>query len=310
MKLPGIIVPVVTPCTSAGQPDETALGIVLEDLRSAGCEGFFVGSSTGRGPWFTLAQREDICCFAREDLGDSVTIAAGCMASGLPGMLENARAMADSGANIAVITAPAYYDYSSGELETLFFSFADKSPLPVMLYDIPGFARTTLDRDMIFRLARHERILGLKDSSGDAERFYKGLEKMSGLPKKQSDGTTFFQYQGKERYLAESLARGAAGFVVSMIHTNPVLFTGLYDAARSGDRDHAAGLQNRINRIMDVVEASFKARPETSTLFHLLEQTLHLRGIDVGIVLEHEGPCPRLIEEAAGSIYSIATGDE
>jgi len=305
MNLPGIIVPIVTPCTATGEPDGSALRVVIEDLRIAGCEGFFVGSSTGRGPWFTLNQREEICRIARDDLGDSVTIAAGCMASGLPVMLENARAMKDSGADIAVITAPAYYDYSLSELERLFLTFADRSPLPVMLYDIPGFARTTLDRDMILRLARHERIIGLKDSSGEAERFFRGLEKLE----KSLGGTTFFQYQGKERYIAESLARGAAGFVVSMIHTNPVLFTRLYESARSGDLETASRLQTRINRIMDIVESSFAKRPETSTLFHLLEQTLHLRGIDVGIVLDHEGLCPQRIEEAAGSIYSIAMSD-
>jgi dihydrodipicolinate synthase/N-acetylneuraminate lyase len=303
MNLPEIIVPIVTPCLPDGTFSKEEFGIICSDLFSAGCTGFFVGSSTGRGPWFTLKQRSEICTIAKNHLDSSAVIAAGCMAAGLPAMLENARAMKDSGADIAVITAPVYYDYSNEELEAMFMTFADLSPLPTVLYDIPSFARVKLNRDMILRLARHGNIIGLKDSTGDDERFYKML-------KDESGNDSFRFYQGKERFLKESISRGAGGFVVSMIQLYPRLFTDLYRAAADGDLVTAEDLQNTINTIMDIVEVSFARRPETSTLFHILEQVLQRRGIRINITLKHEGACPPWLADFAEILYSIASGDK
>ncbi len=302
MNLPEIIVPIVTPCSQDGIINKEEFQIVCNDLQDVDCSGFFIASSTGRGPWFTLKQRTEICLTARDYLNSSSVIAAGCMGTGLPAMLENAYVMKDFGADIAVITAPVYYDYSTKEIETLFMTFADLSPLPVMIYDIPSFTRVKLNRDMIFRLAQHENIIGLKDSTGDAVRFYDMLDN---LPQKEY----FYLYQGKERYLKESLSRGADGFVVSMIQLYPSLFTGLYNAVKNENMKRADIFQNTINQIMTVVENSFTRRPEISTLFHILERVFILRGIDIKITLDHEGDIPLWLAENATQIYTIAKSE-
>ena len=58
------------------------------------------------------------------------------MASGLNDMLENAKAMADAGADIAVMTAPGYFDYSQEEIKNIFLRFIDQSPLPVLVLSL------------------------------------------------------------------------------------------------------------------------------------------------------------------------------
>lgn len=296
MKNLGVLVPIVTPCTPSGVPDIIGLQSVTRYMLTAGCHAFFVAGSTGRGPWFARSDRVKICRTVAGQIGSKVPLFAGCMASGLPEMLENTRAMADAGAHFAVLTAPGYFSYSQQEVEAIFLEFADASPLPVMIYDIPVFAGMKLDLGMIKRLAGHPNVIGFKDSSADMDRFKSLLSSLAGLP-------DFFLLQGKEHLLVESLAAGASGLVVSLLHLDPRPFVGVYTACRAGDREGAGKYQTCITNATKIAARCCERRPETSTLFHLLNYALKKKGIAANIMLEHEGACPAwLAEEAAKAI--------
>jgi len=298
MKEWGIMVPVVTPCHPSGEFDGDGLRRVAQDMLDAGCHSLFVGSSTGRGPWMSRDERVKICRLVADQVGNKVPLVAGCISMGLDDMLENACAMADAGAQVAVVTAPVYFKYSQDEIERIFMTFADASPLPVMLYDIPDFTGIKLSQDVILRLAKHEKIIGFKDSTDDFDRFQKLLVELQSRP-------DFYILQGKERWLVDSLLLGASGFVVSMIHIEPVLFTALYRAVRSGDLKLAWQLQAAISQVMDIVKDSFARRPETSTLFHFLNQSLCLRSVCENIIQEQDGECPGWLADSAARAYEI-----
>jgi dihydrodipicolinate synthase/N-acetylneuraminate lyase len=281
----GVLVPIVTPCNRMGQPNLEEVKKVCQYFYSAGCHGIFVLGSTGRGPWFGRSDRENICRAAKEQIGDNLPLFAGCTALGLTDMLENARAMAGSGANAVVLTCPGYFNYNEHETESIFLEFADKSPLPVMIYDIPAFTGSQLDTSMVTRLSKHENVIGLKDSSADIERF----KQLTSTLRNVDD---FYLIQGKEHLLAESILNGASGLTVSLIHVNPKPFVELYDAAVCGNKDLANNCQIRVIQIMQLVVESFKKRPEISTLFHFLNYALNKNVICDNILLEHEGDCP------------------
>jgi 4-hydroxy-tetrahydrodipicolinate synthase len=299
MKELGVLVPIVTPCTRSGEIDVEGLKSVCCYMIEAGCHAIFVGGSTGRGPWFSRAARAKACAVVADAINSKVPLFAGCMASGLSDMLENAHLMAESGAQIAVLTAPGYFDYSQQEVERIFLEFADASPLPVMIYDIPAFAGMKLDTEMVNRLARHPRVVGFKDSSADLGRFRELLAALRGLEE-------FYLLQGKEHLLAESLLAGASGFVVSLLHVDPRPFVALYAAARARNEDLARPQQRCATEILAVLSSSVARRPETSTLFHFLNQTLRAHGVCHNILLEHEGECPPWLAEDATRALTIA----
>ena len=285
MKQLGVLVPIVSPCTKAGQPEIHGIKATCQYMLDAGCHGVFVGGSTGRGPWFSREKKAIICRAAAEQIHSRVPLMAGCMAMGLMEMLENASVMCDSGATAAVITSPCYFNYNQQELESIFLSFADNSPLPVMLYDIPVFANSKLDTSIIRRLAKHENVIGFKDSSANLERFKQLLSAFDGID-------DFYLIQGKEHLLAESILNGASGLTVSLLHVGPEVFVALYNSAAQGNVALANRYQQRATQIMELMVDSFKKRPETSTLFHFLNYALNKRGICDNILLEHEGTCP------------------
>ena len=261
-------------------------------MLNAGCNGIFVGGSTGRGPWFSRDKKAIICKAAADQVDGRADVMAGCMAMGLMEMLENASVMSDSGATAAVITSPCYFNYNQQELESIFLAFADNSPLPVMLYDIPVFANSQLDENTIRRLAEHENVIGFKDSSANFERFEQLLSAFDGID-------DFYLMQGKEHLLAESILNGASGLTVSLLHMGPELFVALHNSAATGDVALANRYQQKATQIMELILDCFKKRPETSTLFHFLNYALNKRGICDNILLEHEGACPDWLAQEA-----------
>lgn len=292
MKDLGVLVPIVTPCSRSGELDLGGLKSVCRHMLENGCHAIFVAGSTGRGPWFTRSDRVKICRTVAGQIGPKVSPFAGCTASGLPEMLENTRAMADAGAHFAVLTAPGYFSYSQQEVKAIFLKFADVSPLPVMIYDIPVFAGMKLDLGTVKRLAGHPNVIRFKDSSADMDRFKSLLSSLAGLP-------DFFLLQGKEHLLAESLAAEASGLVVSLLHLDPRPFVGVYTACRASDREGAGKYQTCITNVYKIVVGCFERRPETSTIFHLLNYALKKKGLAANILLEHEGACPAWVAEEA-----------
>jgi dihydrodipicolinate synthase/N-acetylneuraminate lyase len=302
-----IVLPVVTPCSRAGQADLAGMQSVCRAMVDAGCTSIFVAGSTGRGPWFNRDERSRMCRAAADSIGDRATLLAGCMASGLSDMLENARSAAAAGAQVAVVTAPGYFNYNVQEIEAIFTRFADASPLPVMIYDIPGFARVKLDGQMLVRLSRHGNIIGFKDSTEDFERFQWLLSAAVPCFRKGEvhDRAGFLLLQGKERLLADSLRRGASGFVVSLLHIDPRPFVALSQAVRAGRDEEADRYQEAIKHLLDLIEGCFARRPETSTFFHLLNWALKHHGICENILLDHEGECPDWLADAGRQALDI-----
>ena len=300
MKQLGIIVPIVTPCSRDGRIDVEGLKIVCGDMMQAGCHGIFVAGSTGRGPWFNRTARMKICKVIAGTMGSDKPLLAGCMAAGLDEMLENAKMMGDSGATMAVATAPMCFPYSGDEVESIFLKFADASPLPVIVYDIPELAGVAIDPQLLMKLATHENIVGFKDSSANYDNFKQLLDVLN-----ETD-PDFYLMQGKEHLLKDSLAAGASGLVVSLLHVAPEPFVALYNAVQQGDTEKADRMQQAITKIMECLKSCFGKKLAFSTLSHFLNVALNERGIDVNIRLEHEGKCPDWIAAKAKEAIIIA----
>ena len=301
MKEFGILVPIVTPCSRQGQVDKAGLIGVCTDMVKAGCQGIFIMGSTGRGPWFSRKQQIEACRTAADCCSRKIPLFTGCMATGLQAMLENTQAMADAGAQIAVVTAPGYFHYNQEEVRHIFSEFADRSPLPVLIYDIPGFTGIKLKSNVVQSLSQHGNIIGLKDSSADMEQFRQLMGNLKNLPE-------FYLFQGKEHLLAESIGAGASGFVVSLLHIDPRPFTILYKAVRSGQVSTANKLQLGITRLLGLIEECFRRRPETSTLFHILNVALIRRKVCSNILLDHEGDCPTWLTEKVDQALELCAG--
>lgn len=298
MKKFGVLVPIVTPCTARGEIDIEGTQAVCDEMIGAGNCGIFVMGSTGRGPWFSRADRVKFCRIVADHIGPDVPLFAGCMANGLDDMIENARSLADAGAQFAVVTAPGYFQYHPTELVAILMKFADHSPIPILLYDVPVYTGATFDAATIIQMAKHENVIGVKDSTADIGRFKKLAEAMKSIEDR-------YLFQGKEHVLAESLLAGASGIISTFSHFSPGLFVEIFQAAQENNLRLTGILQRTITRIYNLVAECLTKRPAISTLFHLVNLALQKRGVYKNIMLEHERECPGWLRDKAGDVMEI-----
>ncbi len=299
MKEFGVLVPIVTPCTSQGEIDIKGTQAVCDEMLGAGNRGIFVMGSTGRGAWFSRTERTKFCRIVADYIGSKVPLFAGCMANGLRDMIDNAYFSADAGAQFAVVTAPGYFQYHPNELVSILMQFADHSPIPVLLYDVPVYTGSKFDTKSIVQLVKHENVAGVKDSTADFGRFTKLIAAMKTIEDR-------YLFQGKEHILAESLLAGASGIISTFSHFAPGLFVEIFQAARDNNLPLTGKLQFKITRLYNLVTECLTKRPAISTLFHLVNLSLQERGVCKNIMLQHEGECAGWLRDKAGEVMEIS----
>lgn len=247
-KLSGVIPPVVTPLISHDQLDVEAVDRIVNHLLEGGVSGLFVLGTTGEGPSVSYQIRyemvERTCGAASERVPVLVGVTDSCLAESLA-LAEHAAAC---GALAIVAAAPYYFDVRQQALEAWFRQLADESPLPVMLYNMPGCVGVTLSLAIVESLSHHPNIVGIKDSGGDMVYFKSLCETHRG----RSD---FDIFMGPEERLAEAVALGANGGVCGGANLLPIVYTRLYSAAVRRD---IAEIQHWDNTIADLFASVYR----------------------------------------------------
>jgi dihydrodipicolinate synthase/N-acetylneuraminate lyase len=154
--------------------------------------------------------------------------------------VEAARQAANEGADALVVGSPYYYPVDSAIQERHVETLLTAVSLPALLYNIPQCTHHSISPTTVARLARDERILGIKDSAGNFEAFQHFLAVKQRRP-------MFRVLQGDESLAAASLTQGADGLVPGMANFVPRLFVSLHEAASKGDAVTLADLQRQIS---------------------------------------------------------------
>jgi 4-hydroxy-tetrahydrodipicolinate synthase len=172
--LTGALPALVTPFTAAGalhEPDlRTLIGRCLED----GASGVLVAGTTGEGALLAPDERESLVATARSALGVAGTggpvLLAGASAATVAGLHADVARLAAAGADAVLVLAPSTYPLSPDELVDLHLDVAERAAVPTLAYHIPQLTGSVLTGPTVTRLAQHDNVIGLKDSSPDAER--------------------------------------------------------------------------------------------------------------------------------------------
>jgi 4-hydroxy-tetrahydrodipicolinate synthase len=235
----------VTPLTERGEIDEDALWRLISFLIEGGVHGIFVLGSTGEFltlPW--ERHRELIAASVRIVRG-RVPVCAGLSSHCLAEVTRRAAEAAKLGADIGVVLPPHYFRFSQDELVRFFTEVADKSPLPIVMYNIPVRTNCNLEPATVETLSRHPRIAGIKDTVSDMVRTIEVLERVAGRD-------DFAYLHGNELLALPSLLYGSRGMVPSVANFEPRVMAQAYAAVASGDVSALPLWQKRIGGLMRV----------------------------------------------------------
>lgn len=173
MLLHGVFAPVTTPFYPDGQVYYKKIEHNIERYSRTPIAGIVVQGSTGEAILLSDQERRDVFRAVREAaVPEKVLVAA----TGIESAIETLRLteyVATLGYDVALVRTPHFYKSQMAKpvnMLTFFRTVADHSPIPVLLYNVPGFTGYDLPAELVAELAQHPNIIGIKESGGDVEK--------------------------------------------------------------------------------------------------------------------------------------------
>jgi dihydrodipicolinate synthase/N-acetylneuraminate lyase len=245
-KIQGIFTPHIVPLNDDCSINEPELRRYIDWLIAQGVHGLYPNGSTGEFTRFSPEERRRIVKIVCEQAAGRVPVLAGAAEADVRETLRACETYAGYGARAVAIVSPFYYKLSPESVHTYFKEIALNSPIDVTLYNIPMFA-SPIDVPTIKRLAEFERIIGIKDSSGDMAFM---MRMMSAVKPIRPD---FAFLTGWEAVLVPMLLVGCDGGTNATSGIVPELTRKLYDLTRAGRIDEAMRLQFRMLELFDAM---------------------------------------------------------
>jgi dihydrodipicolinate synthase/N-acetylneuraminate lyase len=175
--------------------------------------GMVVLGSTGEAVALTDAESREVLKVAADAAVAEKVLIAGVGRESVKATVELAEAAAAARYDAVLVKAPTYYAPVMTDAAVLhyFRSVADRSPLPVLIYNVPKFVPYKFTAEVVAELAQHRNIIGLKDSTGDVAHVKSLIEATKDAPTRTVPVTTVFE-PVTGRMLAPKV-ESAGGFV-------------------------------------------------------------------------------------------------
>jgi dihydrodipicolinate synthase/N-acetylneuraminate lyase len=195
MLMEGIFAAVTTPF----YPDETIYFRKIEANMARYSRSLLAGmvvlGSTGEAVELNDAETRDVLRASVQAAAPEKVLIAGVGRESVKGTVELAEVAADLQYDAVLVRPPSYYagQMSSAAVLHYFHSIADRSPLPVVLYNIPKCVPYQIPIELIAELAQHPNIVGIKDSSGSVDRIRDTVAATQDIPRRTVPVTQVFE---------------------------------------------------------------------------------------------------------------------
>ena len=247
VNLNGIFPPLPTPFTNRGDVDLDALSADLAQYKATGLAGYVALGSNGEAVHLSADERVRVIETIRGHAGN-LTVIAGVNEMTTSAAVDASHRAAGAGAHTVLVITPYFYKGAMNHdvLYRHFNDVADHSPVPVLLYNVPQNTGVIIEPATTAALARHENIVGIKDSSGNMGALSEAVRLTS---------AAFSVLTGNGGILYPSLAMGATGAVLALACVAPRGCVELFDAVKKGEHDKARQLQHRLAPLSHIITA-------------------------------------------------------
>ena len=221
--------------------DARALRSNLARWTETGVAGFVALGSTGERVHLDAGERARVIETARAAVAEKFTFIAGVGEHATRATISDAMGAARAGADALLVITPHFYRgaMTQDALYEHFAAVADSAPAPVILYNIPQNTGVAIAPETVARLAEHENVAGIKDSSGDVVNFVEMLRLAGGRE-------DFVLMTGHGATLYPALCAGAAGGILAVACAVPELCVRIHESFGAGEHARARALQERL----------------------------------------------------------------
>lgn len=291
--LRGIFAAIPTPVTSSDAIDERAARAQIDYLVRGGADGVVPLGGTGEYCSLGREQRVRMAAACAEASGGRLPVVAGILDPGYHDALASGQAFAGAGANALMVVTPYYTTPTQRGIRDYFLRFADASPLPIIIYEIPYRTRIAIQPEVLHELSRHENIIGMKACNTDMYHF---LKVMAGV----SD--SFSVFSGEDSLFPVHMAAGAQGGIIVTASVLPKTWKAIYEAAKSGHCAQAIAMHRKLIPLLDLCFAETNPGP--------LKSVWDLIGIDAPRVLAPLLPAADELSERLRKELALHLKDE
>ncbi|HET6610900.1 MAG TPA: 4-hydroxy-tetrahydrodipicolinate synthase [Kofleriaceae bacterium] len=224
-RFTGAMTAIVTPMDGSAI-DVEALAQLIEDQIAAGIDGIVSVGTTGESATLTMAEHKDVIRTTVELVGGRVPVIAGAGANSTREATELSKASADAGADALLQVTPYYNKPTQDGLYRHFVALAEATPLPIILYNVPGRTACDMLAPTVARLADIDHIVAIKEATGSMKRASDIIA---------SAGDRIAVLSGDDATAYPLLALGGQGVISVVSNVWPARIADMCHAAAAGD---------------------------------------------------------------------------
>ncbi len=233
----GSMVAMVTPMLDGGAVDYAALARLVEFHIEAGTDVIVAVGTTGESATLTHEENCRVVEKVVDLVGGRIPVIAGTGANSTHEALHLTGCAKKAGADACLLVTPYYNKPTQEGLYRHFMTVADQVDVPQILYNVPGRTACDMKPDTVVRLHAHERIVGIKEASGEIDR----VDDLVGRCKQG-----FMVLSGEDALACETMLRGGKGVISVTANVAPALMHEMAVLALQGDRDGAEKIDQRL----------------------------------------------------------------
>ncbi len=262
-----IFTAMVTPFDASGALNVAEAGRIAQFLIARGNDGVVLAGSTGEGNALETAEKLTLFAEVKKALGSSGTVVAGTGGNNTRQSVELTKQAEQCGVDGVLLTVPAYVKPTQDGMLTHFGAILDATPLPAIIYNIPGRTAANMLPPTFTELTRrHANVAGIKESTGDVNQF------TAILRDRAREDVTF--WAGDDYIYLPSLAIGGYGLISVAGHLCGRELRAMADAFDAGDVDTAGRIHRDLSPLIAALFATSNPIP--------VKWAMSTYGFDVG----------------------------
>lgn len=243
----GLGVAEVTPFCKDGSVDYPALVRLIEYQIEGGANFLCILATTGETPCLTSEEKATIKKTAVETARGRVPILMGCGGNNTAAVVNELKTGDFSGVDGVLSVCPYYNKPTQEGLFQHFKAIAEASPLPVVLYNVPGRTGVNIKPETVVRLANeNEKIAAIKEASGS-------LEQVDEIIRNKPDG--FDVFSGDDSLTFPMISCGAVGVISVIGNALPKEFSKMIRLEIEGDIEQSQKIHHRFTELFKLLFA-------------------------------------------------------
>lgn len=229
----GVATAIVTPMNENGV-DYDAFGRLIDWQIEQGINGLVVAGTTGEGSTLSDEEHREVLAYAVKRINGRVPCIAGTGSNDTAYAIELTKYACSIGCDAMLVVTPYYNKATQKGLVKMFNAIADASTKPIIVYNIPSRTGVNIEPATFVELAKHPRIVAIKEASGNLSKMVEEFALLDG---------SLDIYSGNDDQIVPTLSMGGKGVVSVLSNIMPKETVAMCDAFYAGDVATAAKMQ-------------------------------------------------------------------